>query len=107
MSPATISACATDVTIQIVGRDLWRATEVVIGGTLFTGTDVVVLPDMRGLRVKVAKSVFPALVGKDSDIKDADITVLTPYGPAKSALTITNSKIDGNCDAPKTADGTS
>lgn len=100
VSPAKISACSTDITIQIIGRELWRATEVVIGGQLFDETKVVVLPDMRGLRVKVAESKFPALTGDE-----AVITVLTPYGPAKSALKIAHANFDGSCDAPvKAAD---
>ena len=101
VSPATISACATDITVQIIGRDLWRATEVVIGGKLFTGDNVKVLPDMRGLRVTVAKSEFPSLTGDE-----AVITVLTPYGPAIYPLKITKAKPDGTCDAPAKAAGT-
>lgn len=94
VQPATISACAKSVTFELTGDNIWRATQVVIAGRSFDGDDVKVLPDMRGLLVTIDKAEFPALSGQS-----ATITALTPYGPARFQLPVSDAKPDGTCKA--------
>ncbi len=99
LTPRKIKACMA-ATIVVRGDNLWRATEVVVGGQRIRGDAVEVLPDMRGLTIDLsAKTSFPDI----SDQK-VDIQILTPYGvaQAEAALTIDGYDTKG-CDRAEVA----
>ena len=85
ITPPALSICATDVTLQIVGTDLWRADKIVIGGKLIDDK-ISVLPDMRGISVTLGDATFPATNPPGGNPQSVDVTVLTPYGPATHVL---------------------
>ena len=97
LAPNKIKACMA-ATLVVRGDNLWRATDVIIGGRRVGADGVSVLPDMRGLTVEIpAKTSFP-------DISDqhVDVQVLTPYGVAQTqgALTIDGYDAAKGCDKP-------
>jgi hypothetical protein len=94
--PGALSACALNATLEVVGENIWRGTQVIIGGRMFDAASVAVLPDMRGLLVKLDKAEFPVVTAKDR-LGSADVAVLTPYGPARDILRLTNVASGGTC----------
>jgi len=117
LSPKKISECATNTRLQIWGDNIWRATNVIIGGAYFDDAKVSVLPDMNGVMVELPVAKFPALDtlettapapalagGRRDETQTvktarAQVSVLTPYGVAASTLEITNAGED--CAKPK------
>ncbi len=92
VTPTLVSPCA-DTQLQIEGENIWRASEVVIGGRLFGVDKVSVLPDMGGVLVKVDAGAYPSV-----EAGNVKITVLTPYGPATGAIALRSFKDeDGSC----------
>lgn len=98
LEPNSISSCKAAVELQILGENIWRADSVIIGGRRFSGSDIRVLPDMRGLTVSVAKGAFPATVLIDGQ-HHVVVTVPTPYGPAVEELRIA----EKDCEAQSAA----
>lgn len=77
--PAQVKACAA-ATLVLHGDNLWRATDIVIGGRRLGGDAIAVLPDMRGITVDIpAKTSFADISGQKVAIQ-----VLTPYGVAEA-----------------------
>lgn len=77
--PAQVKACAA-ATLVLHGDNLWRATDIVIGGKRLGGDAIAVLPDMRGITVDIpAKTNFADISGQKVEIQ-----VLTPYGVAEA-----------------------
>ena len=91
--PETISACANDLFIQVVGDNIWRANTIVLGGRKISGGDVTVLPDMNGVLVALGRGAYPAIDGGQ-----IEMAVLTPYGRAIKKITLKDAKKDGTCD---------
>jgi hypothetical protein len=91
--PKSINACAA-TTIVIEGENLWRATDVIIGGQRISGDSLAVMPDMRGVTVEI-----PATVSYATPV--VEVQVLTPYGVMRDVL-----RIDGHdpkgCGKPET-----
>ena len=52
LTPRSISVCAGETELSLVGRNLWRSVEVDIGGYKIEN-DIEVLPDMKGIRAKI------------------------------------------------------
>lgn len=75
--PAAIKACAAG-TLVVEGENLWRATEIVLGGTKIGGTAISVLPDMGGILVDIPQNTN--FFGNELDVQ-----VLTPYGVAHAS----------------------
>ncbi len=82
--PAVVKACAAS-TLVIEGENLWRATEIVVGGTKIGGSAIAVLPDMGGIAVDIPPNTN--FFGNTLDLQ-----VLTPYGVAEAPQGLT---IDG------------
>lgn len=101
IEPRVLPACATDFAIQLRGPQLWRATRVVIGGSVYKDSDIEVLPGLEGVLVKNVKAEAPVtgspLNGAPRSIK---VTALTPYGPAAAELELAATK-DGGCEPAK------
>lgn len=97
IAPARIKACAA-ATLVILGDNLWRATDVIVGGTRLGSSNIAVLPDMQGITVDIgAKTSFPT-IGDDK----VDVQILTPYGVAAKgdkALVVDGYGTKG-CDPP-------
>lgn len=75
--PTVIKACAAG-TLVVEGENLWRATEIVLGGTKIGGTAISVLPDMGGILVDIPQNTN--FFGNELDVQ-----VLTPYGVAHAS----------------------
>lgn len=88
VTPDKIGICATNVVLQLRGPQVWRADQVVIGGRIFKGDDISVLPDMAGLLVTISAADFPVFDPATGPSRQATITALTPYGPAPIELTV-------------------
>lgn len=89
-----VSACrATTLMIQGHSR-LWRADSVLIGGILLESKAITVMPDMRGVLVKV-----PEIVGQS--MPKIGIIVLTPDGSFHADVDYVPKPADG-CEKPKT-----
>jgi hypothetical protein len=78
LSPQKVKACAA-ATLILQGENLWRATDVIIGGRRFGGDNIAVLPDMRGITVELPANTSFA----DITSQKVDVQVLTPYGIAR------------------------
>mgnify|MGYP001794894465 FL=1 len=103
VAPYQLSACDTDVTLQIRGRNIWRADQVTLGAKLF-GADAAeanasiirVMPDMQGILATVDMSKVPVLDGQVARLsvvtKDGQDTFLIPVKNAKGS--------DGKCTVP-------
>lgn len=97
--PVQVKACAA-ATLVLHGDNLWRATDIVIGGMRLGGDAIAVLPDMRGITVDIpAKTSFADISGQKVEIQ-----VLTPYGvaEAREPLVIDGYDVKG-CDKPDAA----
>ena len=97
--PAQVKACAA-ATLVLHGDNLWRATDIVIGGRRLGGDAIAVLPDMRGITVDIpAKTSFADISGQKVEIQ-----VLTPYGvvEAHEPLVVDGYDLKG-CDKPDAA----
>jgi hypothetical protein len=88
VTPNKIGICATNLVLQLRGSQVWRADKVVIGGRIFKGDDISVLPDMAGLLVTISAADFPVFDSATGALRQATITALTPYGPAPIELTV-------------------
>ncbi|HYJ82958.1 MAG TPA: hypothetical protein VEW26_08980, partial [Allosphingosinicella sp.] len=95
--PASISACATATDVQITGQNIWRTTDVVVGGKRLAGDSVVnMLPDMSGIVVTIGQAPYPSMDGKY-----VPVTLLTPYGRAGTRLELLDAKEgNGSCARP-------
>jgi hypothetical protein len=93
VQPEKFSACANDLHLEIRGENLWRASLVHIGGLAVKESDIEVLPDMRGVLVKITAKNIPRI-----DPKVNSITVWTKDGPAKHPIEFEDvRKTDGTC----------
>lgn len=100
VSPKIVSRCSQPLIMRVWGENLWRTNEVIVGGRLFTGESVRVLPDMSGVRVAIDKFDFPSFTpGADGEPASLDVTVLTPSGPAETSIEF--EKSDDDCDKSK------
>lgn len=100
ISPVQISACASNIALQITGDNIWRTSQVTIGGRLIDGEAVSILPDMRGLLVKLPTASGLPSVEEKSGVYYAQVAALTPYGVTSRSIILTNVKPDGTCKAP-------
>jgi hypothetical protein len=73
--------------VAIRGDNIWRASTVIVGGTLVSPTDISVLPDMSGIIVKIPELKDTAVKMADSS---AELQVFTPYGSAGSVEVTAN-----------------
>lgn len=101
IEPRVLPACATGFAIQLRGPQLWRATRVVIGGTVYQDLEIEVLPGLEGVLVKNVTAEAPVIESLgESGLRSLSVTVLTPYGPAHDKLELAAAK-DGGCGPTK------
>jgi hypothetical protein len=98
IEPSALPACATGIAIQLRGSQLWRATRVIIGGTVYEDSSIEVLPALEGILVKNVTAEAP-VIGSPVKLapRSVSVTVLTPYGPASDDLELAAPK-EGGCN---------
>lgn len=95
--PSVVSACAADLSLEVVGDGIWRSESVLVGGRQFDTSKISILPDMRGVLVKIDQARFPArLTGTDMQ-QGVDVVAMTPYGAAPYRVRLVDAKEDGTC----------
>lgn len=95
VEPKKISAAADEVTFLIYGANVWRSTEVFLGG--LRAEDIQVLPDMEGIAAKFKISQLPV---QPLDLPKVGLTVWTRNGFDTYCIEITHS----NGDSRKTSE---
>ena len=75
--PRNLTICSGRVTVAIEGTEIWRASEVHIGGYRVPENGIRILPDMTGVAVTVAATDLPAL-----DKLGTEVVVWTHNGKA-------------------------
>ena len=75
--PSMLTVCSGSITIAIEGAEIWRASEVHIGGYRVPENEIRILPDMTGITVTIASDDLPAL-----DDLGGEIVVWTHNGKA-------------------------
>jgi hypothetical protein len=81
VTPNVVPACASTVTFQISGTNIWRANSVLLGGT--QAKQISVLPDMNGITAQFEMSdVFGGLVNADSSVQIMPLLVAAERGAA-------------------------
>src|SRR5262249_50196512 len=85
VTPNAISACATSVTFQIGGANIWRADTVLLGGV--KAKTVSVLPDMKGITAEFdMNGVYGSLVNSSSLVQTVPLTVSAEQGVSAKQL---------------------
>ena len=117
VAPFQLSACDTGVTLEIRGRNIWRADQITLGGKLFgadaaiaaagegagntaaAGAIIRVMPDMQGILATVNMKQVPVVDGQIVRLsvvtKDGQDTAFIPLKDIRGK--------DGNCSAPTSA----
>lgn len=81
VTPDVIPACASSVTFQIGGANIWRADNVFLGGT--KAKAITVLPDMKGVAAQFDMSeVFGSLAFSDNIVQQVPLLVSAMQGSA-------------------------
>lgn len=103
LEPDAISACNSDLSLQITGDNIWRASTIIVGGRKFDGSAISVMPDMNGVIVAMTATGFPAFTTNAQGVKHVKVTVLTPYGRPETKAALVGAQADGTCAVPKQA----
>jgi hypothetical protein len=81
VTPNVIPACASLVTFQINGTNIWRANSALLGGV--PAKNISVLPDMNGIAAQFDMAdVFGALVNTDTTVQVIPLMVAAEQGSA-------------------------
>ena len=85
VTPTMIPACASFVTFQIGGANIWRADSVYLGGA--KAKTINVLPDMNGISAEFdMDAVYGTLVNTDSIVQTVPLMVSAEQGSAAPLL---------------------
>lgn len=106
VEPFFLSACQSEVELLIAGANIWRATEVYLGGRKAEG--VRVLPDMEGVAARFKlDSMFDAINTQLEGLglrQDVPLTVWTRSGSDTTEIVMTGSRSKNGdkaeCDSP-------
>ncbi len=100
VSPESVSSCASSVTFVIVGRNIWRSTEIFIGGKTVRPEAISVLPDMKGVSATVPVNEFFSARNRGGQfLRDTvEVTVATRTGTDKSSIDVI-SPDTGSCSS--------
>ncbi len=105
ISPKRVSSCASEITFLIFGRNIWRSTEVYLGGKKIPAESISVLPDMKGVSatIPIGGLFSNGRRGGRYLREDVLLTVATRTGTAKKEVSVVSPK-SGSCAAAQALD---
>ncbi len=95
VEPNTISACAETMSFLIYGQEVWRSTEVTLGGLQANPAKIEVLPDMEGVRAEFDISKLPHRAATRTPLS---MTVSTRDGSDFYRIRLTGHRTGTNAD---------